>query len=109
MSQAEEEASKNNDNNSNTIVNSLFTDFDGKFKARLSAVIPARITSVSENAPISAKYDCRVKAVYHKDIMSLVEEGMVMAVKNFKTKLDQTDNNSIERYTLLVSKRFDKK
>jgi hypothetical protein len=26
--------------------------------------------------------------------MSLVEEGMVMAVKNFKTKLEQTDNNN---------------
>lgn len=106
MSQAEE-ASNNNDGNdsSNITINSLFTDFDGKFKARVSAVIPDHITSVSENAPISAKYDCRVKALYHKDIMSLVEQGMVMAVKNFKTKLEQvnnnnTSNNNIERYTL---------
>jgi DNA helicase HerA-like ATPase len=44
--------------------------------------------------------------------MSLVEEGMVMAVKNFKTKLEQKDNNntsnnnSIERYTLLVASRI---
>jgi type I restriction-modification system DNA methylase subunit len=45
--------------------------------------------------------------------MSLVEEGMVMAVKNFKTKLDHTDqnnntnnNNNIERYTLLVVSRI---
>jgi hypothetical protein len=26
--------------------------------------------------------------------MSLVEEGMVMAVKNFETKLEQIDNNN---------------
>ena len=56
----------------------VFTNFDGKFKGRLSAVIPAHITSVSENAPISARYDCRIKAEYHKDIMSLLEEGMVL-------------------------------
>jgi hypothetical protein len=114
LSQAE--ASKNSDGNnssSNTAVTSPFTDFGGKFKARLSAVIPAHITSASENAPISAKYDCRIKAVYHKDIMSLVEEGMIMAVKNFKTKLNMTKNNdgnsnttSIERYTLLVASRI---
>jgi hypothetical protein len=35
----------------------------------LSAVIPIRITNTTENAPISAKYDCRVKAAYHKDLM----------------------------------------
>ena len=68
---------------------SLFTNFDGKFKGRLSAVIPSHIGSssssiASENAPISAKYDCRVKVEYHKDVMTLVEEGMVLAVKNFK-------------------------
>ena len=56
-----------------TTTKSLFTNFDGKFKGRLSAVIPAHITSVSENAPISARYDCRIKAEYHKDIMSLLE------------------------------------
>ena len=83
---------------------SLFTDFDGKFKARLSAEIPAHITSISENAPISAKYDCRIKAEYHKDIMSLLEEGMIMAVRNFKTKLEQ--NKYVDRYTLLVASRI---
>lgn len=79
----------------------LFTNFDGKFKARLSAVIPAKIMNTSENAPISARYDCRVKVEYHKEIMSLVEEGMILAVKNFKTKLDGS-----ERYTLLVASRI---
>ena len=116
MSQAEEDSKINNNdddeanNSSNTIIKSIFTDFDGKFKARLSAVIPTHTTSVSENAPISAKYDCRIKAVYNKEIMSLVEEGMVLAVKNFKTKLEHTSNNdsnnSTERYTLLVVSRI---
>jgi hypothetical protein len=62
---------------------SLFTDFDGKFKARLSGVIPTLLgnNSTSENAPISAKYDCRIKVEYHKDIMTLVEEGMIIACR----------------------------
>ena len=38
----------------NTIL-PIFTDFNGRFKGRLSAVIPARIDNTSENAPISAK------------------------------------------------------
>jgi uncharacterized protein len=79
----------------------LFTDFNGKFKARLSAVVPSHFTTTSENAPISSKYDCRIKLQYHKDIMSLLEEGMVLAVKNFKNKLE--DNKENLRCTLLVA------
>jgi uncharacterized protein len=74
--------------NYNNSILPIFTDFDGKFKGRLSAVIPARINNTSENAPISAKYDCRIKVEYHKEIMSLVEEGMIIAVKNFKSKFN---------------------
>jgi hypothetical protein len=47
--------------NSSSISSTLFTNFEGKFNARLSAVIPIHITNTTENAPISAKYDCRVK------------------------------------------------
>ena len=61
-----------------------------------------------------AKYDCRIKAQYHKDIMGLVEEGMILAIRNFKTKLrsdnrDNNDNNNekiSERFTLLVVSRI---
>jgi DNA helicase HerA-like ATPase len=89
---------------------SLFTNFDGKFKGRLSAVIPSHIgssssSSTSENAPISAKYDCRVKVEYHKDIMTLVEEGMVLAVKNFKASSTEK-KNKMQSYTLLVISRI---
>jgi hypothetical protein len=60
--------------------------------------------TTSENAPISAKYDCRIKVQYHKDIMSLLEEGMIFAVKNFKNKLESFKLK--ERYTLLVASRI---
>ena len=100
MSQTEDYNNKNN----NTIL-PIFTDFDGRFKGRLSAVVPARIENTSENAPISAKYDCRIKVEYHKDIMSLVEEGMILAIKNFKSKFNNQQNNT-ERFSLFVISRI---
>jgi uncharacterized protein len=100
LSQTEDYNNKNN----NTIL-PIFTDFDGRFKGRLSAVIPARIENTSENAPISAKYDCRIKVEYHKDIMSLVEEGMILAIKNFKSKFNNQQSN-INRFSLFVISRI---
>lgn len=98
---------------SNRIFSSIFTDFEGRFKGRLGAVIPTKIFNSSENAPISAKYDCRIKAGYHKDIMRLLEEGMIVAVRNFKSKTenqkrtdDSTENSSDKRFTLLVISRI---
>lgn len=61
-----------------------FTDFDGRFRARLSGVIPRIVSQESKFAGISAKYDCRIKVEYQKDLMGLLEEGMLLAVKNFK-------------------------
>jgi len=88
--------------NYNNNILPVFTDFDGKFKGRLSAVIPARINNTSENAPISAKYDCRIKVEYHKEIMSLLEEGMIIAVKNFKSKFNnqQTITNCFSLFVI---------
>lgn len=77
-----------------------FTDFDGKFRGRLAAVIPIRMSGDSEHSGISAKYDCRIKVGYNKDIMSLAEEGMLLGVRNFKSKMLNQ-----ERYTLLVISR----
>ena len=90
--------------NNSKIISSLFTDFDGKFKGRLSTVMPVQVANVTENAPISAKYNCRIKIQYHKDIMSLIEEGMIFAVRNFRTKLE--DHETSDRYTLLVASRI---
>jgi hypothetical protein len=42
------------------------------------------ITSVQESASISTKYDCRVKIAHHKDVVSLVEEGIIMVVKSLR-------------------------
>ena len=92
-------------NNKNTTILPIFTDFDGKFKGRLSAVIPARIENTSENAPISAKYDCRIKVEYHRDIMSLLEEGMILAIKNFKSKFNNQQNDT-DRFSLFVISRI---
>jgi hypothetical protein len=102
LNQTEDYNKKKND----TIL-PIFTDFDGRFKGRLSAVIPARIENTSENAPISAKYDCRIKVEYHKDIMSLLEEGMILAIKNFKSKFNnQQNNNNTSRFSLFVISRI---
>jgi hypothetical protein len=76
-----------------------FTDFDGKFHGRLSAVIPKMMMAQSKFAGISAKYDCRVKVEYQKDLMGLLEEGMLLAIRNFKP------SESGERFTLLEISR----
>jgi len=48
---------------------------------------------------ISARYECRIKVEYHKDAMGLIEEGMLIAVRNFKS--DSKDH----RYSLMVISR----
>lgn len=75
-----------------------FTDFDGKFHGRLSAVTPKRVRMLEESkfAGISARYDCRIKVEYHKDLMGLLEEGMLVAVRNFKSR-----GAGEERFTLM--------
>ena len=77
-----------------------FTDFDGRFKARLAAVTPAFMPAAThELTGISARYECRIKVEYHKDVMGLIEEGMLVAVRNFKS------NPKDLRYSLMVISR----
>jgi DNA helicase HerA-like ATPase len=82
--------------------NSLcFTDFDGRFRARLAAVMPRFFAGEeSKVAGTSARYQCRIKVEYHKDLMGLLEEGMLLAVRNFKQTL-----LGEERYTLMEISR----
>jgi hypothetical protein len=71
----------------NKLNNACFTDFEGKFNARLAAVIPRFYAAAGEETKVtgtSARYQCRVKIEYQKDLMGLLEEGMLLAVKNFK-------------------------
>ena len=74
-----------------------FTDFNGKFHGRLGKVIPKMMAD--ESKFVSAKYDCRVKVEYQKDLMGLLEEGMLLAVRNFK------HYESGERFTLMEISR----
>ncbi len=79
-----------------------FTDFDGKFRARLAKVIPRFFggTADSKVTGTSARYQCRVKIEYQKDLMGLLEEGMLLAVRNFKQADELT-----KRYTLMEISR----
>ncbi|MEM0313987.1 MAG: DUF87 domain-containing protein, partial [Candidatus Bathyarchaeia archaeon] len=86
----------------NKFNSSCFTDFDGRFHARLAAVIP-RFFMGNEESKITgtgARYQCRIKVEYHKDLMGLLEEGMLLAVRNFKQTL-----LGEERYTLMEISR----
>jgi DNA helicase HerA-like ATPase len=85
-----------------TFNHNCFTDFDGKFRARLAAVVP-RSFGGGEEAKVtgtSARYQCRVKIEYQRDLMGLLEEGMLLAVKNFKRVVANS-----ERYTLMEISR----
>lgn len=80
-----------------------FTNFTNRFNARLAAVIPRFFAAAEETklAGTSARYQGRIKVEYQKDLMALLEEGMLLAVKNFK----QPENGS-ERYTLMEISRI---
>jgi DNA helicase HerA-like ATPase len=81
------------------IVNTgCFTDFGGKFRARLAAVIPRFFGGGADSkvTGTSARYQCRIKIEYQKDLMGLLEEGMLLAVRNFKPT-----SNTVGRFTLM--------
>jgi len=83
-------------------LNGYFTDLDGRFDGRLAAVYAIKRADVSaETTGFSAKYECRVKAQYQKDLMGLLEEGMLLAVRNFKAK-----KYGGKRFTLLEVTRI---
>jgi len=80
-----------------------FTDFEDKFHARLAAVMPRYVGGEGSDSKVtgtSARYQCRVKIEYQKDLMGLLEEGMLLAVKNFKPAI-----SGAERYTLMEISR----
>ncbi|MEM1660548.1 MAG: ATP-binding protein [Candidatus Bathyarchaeia archaeon] len=79
-----------------------FTDFDGRFRARLAAVTPRFFASGEESKVVGtgARYNCRIKVEYQKDLMGLLEEGMLLAARNFKQAVFGE-----ERYTLMEISR----
>ncbi len=80
----------------------LFTDFDGAFEGRLARVIPVAANYTSEWAGSAARYDCRIKIRYNKELMAQLEEGMLLAVKNFRGQSKKAAKEGIERYTVMV-------
>ena len=85
-----------------TVDTRCFTDFNGKFRARLAAVIPRFFGGGADSkiSGTSARYQCRIKIEYQKDLMGLLEEGMLLAVRNFKQTSETTN-----RYTLMEISR----
>jgi hypothetical protein len=83
-------------------LNEHFTDLEGRFDGRLATVYAIKRADVSaETTGFSAKYECRIKAQYQKDLMGLLEEGMLLAVRNFKAK-----KHAGKRFTLLEVTRI---
>jgi hypothetical protein len=80
----------------------LFTDFDGTFEGRLARVIPIAANYTSEWSGSAARYDCRIKIRYNKELMAQLEEGMLLAVKNFRGQSKRATSEGIQRYTVMV-------
>ena len=77
-------------------IEELSTDFDGKFEGQLMAIATVTANYSSEFSGTSSRYKAFIKVRYQKDLMGLLEEGMLVAVRNFKSR--QHDGN---RYTLM--------
>jgi len=79
-----------------------FTDFEGTFEGRLARVIPVAANYTSEWSGSAARYDCRIKIRYNKELMAQLEEGMLLAVKNFKGQSKKSTKDKVQRYTVMV-------
>jgi DNA helicase HerA-like ATPase len=80
--------------------NEYFTTFNGEFDARLSDVLVASgVRTEKGTVAGSARFVCSIKAKYNKNLMKKLNEGMILAVRNFKAK-------QLERYTLMEISRF---
>ena len=80
----------------------MFTDFDGTFDGRLARVISVAANYTSEWAGSAARYDCRIKIRYNKELMANLEEGMMLAVRNFRGQSSSAAKKEIQRYTVMV-------
>lgn len=77
----------------------FFTDFEGIFDAKLGRV-SLTPTTVDESLGTSSPYLCTVKARYDRTLLRMLDDGMLLAVSNFKSKPD------FQCYTLLEVIRF---
>ncbi len=80
--------------------NEFFTTFNGEFDARLSEVsVASGVRTEKGTVAGSARFVCGIKAKYSKSLMKKLNEGMILAVRNFKSE-------KMERYTLMEISRF---
>ncbi|MFW9887202.1 MAG: ATP-binding protein [Candidatus Thorarchaeota archaeon] len=89
-------------NSHEEVPNHLFTDFGGTFDGRLARVIPVAANYTSEWAGSAARYDCRIKIKYNKELMAQLEEGMMIAVRNFKGQAKSAKRKGVQRFTVMV-------
>lgn len=63
-----------------------FTDLNGTFTGRLASVIPLRGGQVTgETTGTQSKYIVKIKVPYSRDLMRRMDEGMLLAIPNFKS------------------------
>lgn len=84
------------------LAKNLFTDFDGTFDGVLARVIPVAANYTSEWSGSAARYECRVKVRYHMELMAQLEEGMMLAVRNFRGQSKSSTDKGVQRYTVMV-------
>lgn len=78
-----------------------FTTFNGEFDARLSGVSFSSGVRTEKGTVVAgpARFVCSIKAKYNKNLMRKLNEGMIVAVRNFESKEQ-------ERFTLMEISRF---
>ncbi|MCF2137945.1 MAG: ATP-binding protein [Candidatus Thorarchaeota archaeon] len=89
-------------NTHENIPETLFTDFDGIFDGTLARVVTVPANYTSEWAGSAARYECKIKVRYNKELMSLLEEGMMLAVPNFRGVSKKSVKDNIQRFTVMV-------
>jgi hypothetical protein len=65
----------------------FFTDFGGEFDARLSDVSVSSGVRTEKGTIVAgaARFVCTIKANYNKNLLTKLNEGMILAVRNFKS------------------------
>jgi len=67
-------------------IEELSTDFDGRFEGQLMSISTVTANYSSEFSGTSSRYKAFIKIKYQRDLMGLLEEGMLIAIRNFKSR-----------------------
>jgi len=78
----------------------FFTDLGGLFKARLVKVEISQRGEGETEFGTTSGYLCRIIAEYNRELLRLLDDGMLLAVRNFRTR------NTEKRFTLMEIVRF---